>query len=168
MKPVVSIVTVVFNGEAELESTIRSVIGQTYFPQIEYIIIDGGSTDGTTSIIKRYEQYITRWVSEPDKGIYDAMNKAVGMARGEWINFMNCGDMFARDTVLENIFSKEIPDSISFLYSDYLIKTKHRTLRYTASFERGVLLHQSVIYRKSLHERFGFYLITPKIIISDY
>lgn len=96
------------------------------------------------------------------------MNKAVGMARGEWINFMNCGDMFARDTVLENIFSKEIPDSISFLYSDYLIKTKHRTLRYTASFERGVLLHQSVIYRKSLHERFGFYLITPKIIISDY
>ena len=81
MKPVVSIVTVVFNGEAELESTIRSVIGQTYFPQIEYIIIDGGSTDGTTSIIKRYEQYITRWVSEPDKGIYDAMNKAVGMAR---------------------------------------------------------------------------------------
>ncbi|MHB8845795.1 MAG: glycosyltransferase family 2 protein [Nitrospirota bacterium] len=98
-RPLITIVTVVFNDRQNLESTILSVLGQTY-ANIEYIIIDGGSTDGTVDIIRRYEDRIARWISEPDKGLYDAMNKGIGLATGDWINFMNAGDRYhASDTV---------------------------------------------------------------------
>ncbi|HAH56818.1 MAG TPA: glycosyltransferase, partial [Bacteroidales bacterium] len=83
-----TVVTVVFNGVEFLEDTIKSVIGQTY-DNVEYIIVDGGSKDGTLDIIKKYEYAIDYWVSEPDKGIYDAMNKAIDLGSGDWINFMN-------------------------------------------------------------------------------
>ena len=103
-KPLISIITVVYNGEQFLEGTIQSVIKQTY-SNVEYIIIDGGSTDGTIDIIKRYEDYIDYWVSEPDKGIYDAMNKGVVSASGMWINFMNVGDCFCDDNILWSLFN---------------------------------------------------------------
>ena len=102
-KPLISIITVVFNGEKYLEETIQSVINQTY-SNVEYIIIDGGSSDGTLDIIKKYEERIDYWVSEKDKGIYDAMNKGIDVASGEWINFMNAGDGFYADDVLDKIF----------------------------------------------------------------
>ena len=102
-KPLVSIVTVVFNGEKYLEQTIQSVINQTY-DNVEYIIIDGGSTDGTVDIIKNYEDRIDYWISEKDKGIYDAMNKGINLASGEWINFMNAGDIFYDEKVLNTIY----------------------------------------------------------------
>ena len=82
--PLISVVTVSYNAVLTIEQTILSVINQTY-PHIEYIIIDGGSTDGTVDIIKKYANRIAYWVSEPDKGIYDAMNKGVVVATGEWI-----------------------------------------------------------------------------------
>jgi len=90
--PLVTIATVVFNGERYIEETILSVISQDY-SNIEYIIIDGGSTDSTIEIIKRYEDQIDYWVSEPDAGIYDAMNKAINQARGELIGFINSDDI---------------------------------------------------------------------------
>ena len=97
-----SIVTVSYNAVATIESTILSVINQTY-SNVEYIIIDGGSTDGTVDIIKKYQDKISYWISEPDQGIYDAMNKGLKIASGEWINFMNSGDSFVHTEVLENL-----------------------------------------------------------------
>lgn len=102
-KQKISVVTVVYNGGSVIEETIKSVINQTY-SNMEYLVIDGGSTDGTIDIIKKYQDKITYWISEPDKGIYDAMNKAINLACGSWINFMNAGDYFYSDTVLCDIF----------------------------------------------------------------
>lgn len=98
--PLISVVTVSYNAVSTIEQTILSVINQTY-PHIEYIIIDGGSTDGTVDIIKKYADKIAYWVSEPDKGIYDAMNKGIKVATGEWINFMNSGDCLYRNDTIE-------------------------------------------------------------------
>ena len=103
----VTVVTVVFNDAAHIESTMLSVIGQTY-KNIEYIVIDGKSNDGTTDLIKRYSDKVTTWISEPDKGIYDAMNKGLALASGDYVIFMNSGDGFTDNAVLEHVF-----DSIS-------------------------------------------------------
>jgi len=112
--PLISIVTVVFNDRGNLEKTILSVLSQT-FSNIEYIIIDGGSTDGTVDIIRRYEDRIARWVSEPDKGLYDAMNKGIGLASGDWINFMNAGDcFFDQDTV--STVARHMQDDADLIY----------------------------------------------------
>lgn len=97
-KPLITVVTVVYNGEATLEQTIQSVVNQTY-DNVEYIIIDGASTDGTLDIIKKYEDKIDYWQSEPDKGIYDAMNKGIGLATGDYIALLNSGDWYENDTV---------------------------------------------------------------------
>ena len=94
----VSIVTVVYNGEDFLEETILSVINQTY-KNIEYIIIDGGSTDSTLEIIKKYEEQLSYWVSEEDNGIYDAMNKGIEKANGDLIGIINADDWYNIDTV---------------------------------------------------------------------
>jgi len=110
-KPLISIITVVFNGEKYLEETIQSVINQTY-DNVEYIIIDGGSTDGTLDIIKKYEDQIDYWVSEKDNGIYDAMNKGIDLAAGKWINFMNAGDRFYNKKVLDKIVTKLFSDIV--------------------------------------------------------
>ena len=96
--PLVSIITVVYNGEKYLQQTIESVINQTY-KNIEYIIIDGGSTDGTLDIIKKYEDHISYWISESDKGLYDAMNKGISIAKGELIGMINSDDWYEVNTV---------------------------------------------------------------------
>ena len=96
--PLVSIITVVFNGKKYLEQTIQSVINQTY-DNIEYIIIDGGSTDGTLDIIRKYEEVIDYWVSEPDDGLYDAMNKGIQLVTGEIIGIINSDDWYIKDAI---------------------------------------------------------------------
>jgi hypothetical protein len=112
--PLITVITVVYNGAKYLEDTIKSVINQTY-PNVEYIIIDGGSTDGTIDIIKKYDDYIDYWVSEPDKGIYDAMNKGWSLANDDSIIlFLGAGDM-----VKSFPLTKELED-----YSDYVIYGK--------------------------------------------
>ncbi|WP_239448908.1 glycosyltransferase family 2 protein [Mediterranea sp. An20] len=98
----ISVVTVCYNAVQTLEKTMLSVLNQTY-PYVEYIIIDGGSTDGTVDIIKKYADRLAYWVSEPDKGIYDAMNKGIKAATGEWINFMNSGDTFYEANTLAQV-----------------------------------------------------------------
>lgn len=96
--PLVSIITIVFNGELSIRHTIDSVLRQSY-DSIEYIVIDGGSRDRTVSIIREYEAKIDYWQSEPDKGISDAFNKGIGAARGEFIGLVNAGDWYEADTV---------------------------------------------------------------------
>lgn len=115
--PKISIITVSFNAVNVIEETILSVIGQTY-PNIEYIIIDGGSTDGTTDIIKKYADKISYWISEPDKGIYDGMNKGIDKVTGDWVNFMNAGDSFYNKDVVKKIFSQKIDSHIEVIYGD--------------------------------------------------
>jgi len=98
-KPLFSLITVTFNAERTLEATIKSILGQTY-SDTEFIIVDGKSTDGTVDIIKKYESGITKWISEPDQGLYDAMNKGMQLATGDYIWFMNAGDeIFTNDTL---------------------------------------------------------------------
>jgi glycosyltransferase involved in cell wall biosynthesis len=116
--PLVTVVTVVRNGEKTLEETILSVINQTY-TNVEYIIVDGASNDCTLDIIRKYEDKIDYWISEPDKGIYNAMNKGIDLATGEWINFINAGDGYYSNTVLQNIFETEEIDA-DIIYGDTL------------------------------------------------
>jgi len=101
-KPLVTVITVVFKGALTLEDTIQSVINQTY-DNVEYIVIDGGSVDGTLEIIKKYEHVIDYWVSERDAGLYDAMNKGIALARGDYIGMLNSDDFFANPSALEKI-----------------------------------------------------------------
>jgi len=96
--PLISIITVVYNGANTLEQTINSVLNQTY-KNIEYIIIDGGSTDGTLEIIKKYQNDISHWISEPDKGLYDAMNKGIKIAEGELVGMINSDDWYEINAV---------------------------------------------------------------------
>ena len=99
----VSIITISYNAEKTLEQTIKSVINQTY-KNIEYIIIDGGSTDNTLNIINNNEAKITKWISEPDKGLYDAMNKGAELAQGDYLIFMNAGDTFVDELQQVQLF----------------------------------------------------------------
>lgn len=166
LHPKISVITVCYNAVKELEKTILSVINQTY-NNLEYIIVDGGSTDGTIEIIKKYEYKITFWISEPDNGIYDAMNKGIRHANGEWINFMNAGDIFNDNQVLEKIFANKYDESISFLYSDNWYQTNKKKIYAKHNHKNLSILHQSSIYKRSLHDIHGIYIVTPKIIVSD-
>ena len=164
----ISIITICYNAASDLEKTIKSVRAQV-FNDYEYIIVDGGSKDVTSEIIKSNADVITKWVSEPDKGIYDAMNKGIKMASGEWLIMMNAGDYFAEPDVLEKVFAREIPKGKTFLYSDvYGLRPNGERILRPLSWEKGNMIHQTVIYKKSLHEEFGYYHVTKPLIISDY
>jgi len=158
-----------YNAIATIEGTIVSVINQN-FEDYEYIIVDGGSTDGTVDIIKKYQDKITRWVSEPDKGIYDAMNKGVGMSKGEWVNFMNSGDEFEIKNF--NLFHHAFYDKkYGVVYGDVIIKKENvfelvkasplNQLNYSLNF-----CHQSSFVRTELLRKNPFSLKYK--ISSDY
>lgn len=111
----ISIITVSYNAVQTIEQTISSVVNQTY-QNIEYIIIDGGSIDGTIDVIKKYEDKIAYWISEPDEGIYDAMNKGVKVATGDYIQFIGADDCLVNDIVIEKVV-KNIIDTKADIYS---------------------------------------------------
>ena len=164
-KTKVSIITVVYNGEEYLEKTINSIINQTY-KNIEFIIIDGASTDGTKNIIKKYENEISYWVSEEDDGIYDAMNKGINLANGKWINFMNAGDIFHDNNVLTNFYKESLKmPNVDFFYSDSV--THEKKIHY-CSKEKRVIIHQALIYKTDIHKIIGNYITVKNIITADY
>lgn len=161
MKPKVSIITVVYNGITEIENTILSVINQTY-SNIEYLVIDGGSSDGTIDVIRKYESKIDYWQSEPDGGIYFAMNKGIELASGEWINFRNCGDYFNDKNTVEKIFSLPVADDIMILHGDcrFIDRNGYRDLQPSIlrkSIKKEMpIFHPSAFVRTSLHKQFNF------------
>lgn len=156
--PKVSIITVVYNGAATLERTIESVLAQGY-PDLEYIIVDGGSTDGTVDIIKRHGKALSRWVSEPDQGIYDAMNKGIAMATGQWIGMINADDAYAEGAVERAMVAARQNDDTNIIHGDILIhyangarKVKHaRRSGFLLKYWEMVLNHPSFFVRRSYY-----------------
>ena len=114
----ITVITVTFNAREALERTIQSVIRQDY-SALEYIIIDGGSQDGSLELIKQYSPQLAHWTSEPDRGIYDAMNKGIACAQGEYCIFMNAGDTFTDEHVVSRVFS-ELHPAADVIYGDIL------------------------------------------------
>ena len=115
----ISVIVVTYNEENTLEKTLQSIINQVDFDKyVELIVIDGASTDGTVDIIKKYSKYITKWISEPDKGIYDAMNKGVKIATGDFVQFLNSADLFFDKYVIKNVVKKIGNDRDSIFYGD--------------------------------------------------
>lgn len=154
--PKISIVTICYNSVRFIEKTILSVLSQTY-PNIEYIIIDGGSTDGTKEIIEKYSSKLSYWCSEKDKGIYDAMNKGITKATGVWINFMNSGDRFVSDNVLTKVMSNSIEDYIYVVYGDAILDFGDHTKTFYSNDLKDITYkmpfnHQSCLIRTSIQK----------------
>ena len=162
--PRISVITPSFNQGRFLEKTIESVLNQQY-PNLEYIIIDGASTDDSVEIIKRFEKHLATWVSEPDRGQTDAINKGLRRATGEIVTWLNSDDLHFPDTLatIGSAFARFQEDVI---YGDYaLITPGGRTLlkRYEIPFHRDIMLYgvnfigqASAFFRRSLLDRFGF------------
>ncbi|WP_418791069.1 glycosyltransferase family 2 protein [Phosphitispora sp. TUW77] len=173
-QPLVSIITVTLNSERHLEDTIKSIAGQTY-PNIEYIIIDGGSVDSTPQIIRKYRENIVRWISEPDQGIYDAMNKGIKMSTGEIIGIINSDDWYELDTVERVVReSLEHPESDVF-HGDLMIFSPEgeRIFLYKPDpdfkniWHDMTILHPTCFVRKSIYKKHGLFSDQYRIV-ADY
>ncbi len=167
-----SIITINKNNADGLRKTIESVVTQT-FNAFEFIIIDGGSTDGSKAIIEYYSYKLSYWVSEPDKGIYYAMNKGIQRSNGDYCLFLNSGDFLVDKNVLNNVFANGYTEDI--LYGNCNVSKDGRIV-FTAipseditleTFYNKSIPHQSVFIKKELFEQYGYYSEKNKIL-SDY
>ena len=165
----ISIITVVFNGEKYIEDCIQSVITQDY-PNIEYIVIDGASTDQTLSILKTYQQHIHHLVSEKDKGMYDALNKGIDIASGDIIGILNADDMLASSTIITAIVQKLNETKAEGVYGNLnYVDANHpqKIIRNWVSkqhqandFEKGWMpAHPTLYLKKSLFKTYGNYAL---------
>lgn len=167
--PLITVVTVVYNGAATLEQTIQSVVNQTY-DNVEYIIVDGASTDGTLDIVRKYEDKIDYWQSEPDKGIYDAMNKGLDFAGGDFLIFMGADDIFYENSVLVQVVA-EIKNSARerIYYGDVILSSNKE--RYDGFFSsvkmaHKNICHQAIFYPKKVYKK--KYYDTSYKYFADY
>lgn len=162
----ISIITVCKNAENAIERTLLSVVTQSCFAaNIEYLIIDGASTDNTAEIIKQYAgKYPIKWISEPDSGIYNAMNKAVKMTSGEIIYFLNAGDKLFDEKVISLVLKKFKESDCDFLYTDILSCDFHNLSKGSLKKFNHVdkyflfhdcICHQASFYKKNIIEKFG-------------
>jgi glycosyltransferase involved in cell wall biosynthesis len=176
-RPLITVITVVFNGAATIEHTIRSVTEQTY-SNIEYIIIDGGSTDATLDILRKYEADIDYWVSEKDAGIYDAMNKGIALAKGEYIGMLNSDDYLASPSAMEIIATSLITSNVDAVFSclDIVdpanlkrVLRKYRISNFSPFMLRiGVMPPHPTFYcKRSCYEKAGLYR-TDYRIAADF
>ncbi len=166
--PLITIITVVYNGAECLRQTIESVIRQQY-DDLEYIIIDGGSTDSTLDVIKSYENAVDYWVSEPDNGIYDAMNKGIACSSGRYLLFLNAGDMLVANlSELASLFTQDcvmVYGKTNMLHPDGTLSyVKGKPLKSLGKLVRGTpLCHQAIFYRRDAIGRYD----TRYTIIAD-
>ena len=156
----VSIITINYNNHEGLQKTIDSILAQTW-RDFEWIVIDGGSTDGSKALLEQQQDHFAYWCSEPDKGVYNAMNKGIAKSRGEYLCFMNSGDIFYEEDTLMNVFSEEREADI--LYGDWLqVYEKHNQLMHFPfpveiySFYQRNICQQAMFVRSSLLKSNGF------------
>lgn len=151
-----SVITVNYNDREGLLETIKSVIGQS-FRDYEYIIIDGGSTDGSVEVLEKYADKITYWVSEPDKGIYNAMNKATAIANGEYCIFMNSGDTFCSSDTLLSVFALELSEDIVCGNTCTVEMVKEAPEEITLEFMfSNSICHQCAFIKTDLMLKYGY------------
>ena len=175
-KPLITIVTVTYNSEQFLEETIQSILNQTY-DNIEYIIIDGGSTDQTLNILEKYEDVIDYIISEADNGMYDALNKGFSLALGELVNFCNSDDVLYANDTITRIIDIYIQENFDFSYgiAEFIdADSKHLSYRYSLDFKKRYLVtlgmpfvQPSSFWKKSLMQKTGLFNLNYKIV-SDY
>ena len=170
--PILTIITVVRNCGDTIEKTIQSVINQDY-PNIEYLIVDGASTDNTLNIIKKHENEIDFWISEPDRGIYDAMNKGINYAKGTYINFMNAGDLFYSNLVCTKITESIQIKNADIVWGNFIATNETNKVELLIKAKpisriwRGMICsHQSIFIKRSLLENNPFNLKYK--IVADY
>lgn len=173
----VSIITIAYNSAETIEDTIKSVVSQDY-PNIEYIIIDGNSKDETLKIVNRYRDNIEIVVSEPDKGIYDAMNKGVENASGDLIGILNSDDFYSNNSVISNIVTKISKENKDSIYADLVYVNRENTDEITrkwnsGEYSEGMFLkgwmppHPTFFLKKECYDQFGSYSLKLKSA-ADY
>ena len=176
--PKISIITSVYNNKSTIGDAIESVLSQTY-DDIEYIVVDGGSSDGTVDVIKSYGSKITTFVSEADKGIYDGLNKGIALATGDVVAFLHSDDLYAHDDVVQKIADEFLYDtSLDGVYGDLVYTSKNDTskvLRYWKSkeFDIGLLAkgwmpaHPTFFIKREVYKQYGVFDLSFKIA-ADY
>lgn len=172
-RPLISVITVSFNAVKTIEQTILSVINQTY-PNVEYIIIDGGSTDGTLDVIKKYQDKIAYWVSEPDRGIYDAMNKGIAKAKGDIIGIINADDWYELDAI-ESVVNHLNKSKDNSIYYGRLNMRQGNKILYASDvpqklngLKKGMVIsHPTVFVSKNIYQKEGGFSTDYKIA-SDW
>jgi glycosyltransferase involved in cell wall biosynthesis len=158
-QPLITVVTVVRNGKKTLEETILSVINQTY-QNVEYIVVDGASTDGTLDIIRKYEERIDYWISEPDAGIYDAMNKGIDVATGDYIALLHSDDWYELNTCAT--VAKEIIDNhVDICYGMMRIMDRNSGLQWIYGYthnclEKYMIAHPTCFIKKDIYKQFKY------------
>ena len=165
--PLISIITVVFNGETDLEKTILSVIEQTYH-NVEYLIIDGGSTDNTVSILQQYNSVINYWLSEADNGIYDAMNKGAKLAQGEYLLFLGADDYLYHNDIITTVINQVQGSTYSLIFGKIIYNTGDivSSALGLKTLLHNTVHHQSCFYHRSLFQNWRY---DPSFkLIADY
>ena len=169
----ITIITVVFNGAKYIRSAIQSVLSQDY-DNIEYIVIDGGSTDGTVNIVKEYQDKISVFISEPDEGIYDAMNKGIALATGNVIGILNSDDFYIDEFVIEKVVKEFDEKGVDSVYADLVFVNPNnleKTIRYYDSshfnpsrFAYGwTPAHPTFFVKKEIYDKYGVFRTDFKI-----
>ncbi len=165
----ISVITVCYNSELFIKDAIESVLNQTY-KNIEYIIIDGGSSDKTLDIVKSYGNRIHKFISEKDKGIYDAMNKGLKLATGDYVFILNSDDFYIRNNVIEEIIKQLTNNLTDCLYADLIYVKAENTEKHVRYWKSGNFLlnsfqkgwhppHPTFIVKKSIYKKFGYFNI---------